>query len=734
MIRWNEKERAFKIDTERSTYLIHICGNAGYAGHTYYGPKIPDDNLSFLLRIGKDLELPETDKRDMVHFGYRFPAEYPGHGNGDDRFSCLIPELSDGTVRFEPVFSSYRIYRGKPKLEALPACFGTEEDTETLELVLEDPDAKIRAVLLYSVFSGIDAVVRSARIENCGTQDITLRQALSACLELDEPDLDVITLHGDWAGERMIQRRPLGPGKTSVSSHRGISSHEEHPFMAFPAHTATQEEGEVYGMTLLYSGNFLALAEKNPYERTRAVIGILPEDFSWKLAPGESFQTPEAVFVFSDGGIGQMSRTFHDLFRQHLIRGEYKTRPRPVLINNWEATYFDFNTDKLLEIGRTAAKAGIELFVLDDGWFGKRDDDTSSLGDWKVNGQKLPGGLKYLAGELNRMGMKFGIWMEPEMVSPDSDFYRAHPDYALSIPGRHLTLQRSQLVLDMTRKEVRDAVYQQISGVLHSANIEYVKWDMNRPLCDLYSTGLPAERMGELYHRYVLGVYELQERLITEFPHLLLENCASGGGRFDAGMLYYSPQIWTSDNTDALCRLMIQEGTAILYPYSSMGAHVAACPSHSTGRTVPFETRGRVSLPGCFGYELDLTRLDPETELATIPQQIEEYRQYRDVFHHGDYYRLASYASNGKYDILMAVSKDRETAVICYVQVLSSRIGRTARQKLYGLDPDAYYRRKGTDEIRSGAGWMHGGILLERINGDMQSRLIVLDKVESPNL
>lgn len=558
-------------------------------------------------------------------------------------------------------------------------------------------------------------------------EPLELTTILSACLDTDNLDFDLITLHGTWGGEQQIDRRRLGPGRHTAFSERGISSHQYHPFLALAEHTATQEHGLVYGMSFLYSGSFLAQAELDQFDHVRAAIGIQPEGFCWRLEPGESFQTPEAVLVCSNTGVGGMSRTFHDFFRQHLIRGQNKYRPS--LVNSWEGVYFDFNMDRLLQLGREAADAGIELLVLDDGWFGRRNDDKTSLGDWVVNEEKLPGGLKRLGEELGKMGVKLGLWLEPEMISPDSDLYRAHPDYAMTIPGRVPAQARNQLVLDITRQEVRDHIYEQIAAVLRSAPISYVKWDMNRPLTDVYSPSLPPERQGEVLHRYVLGVYELQERLLADFPDILLENCCSGGGRFDGGMLYYGPQFWGSDNTEAISRLAIQEGIALIYPLSAIGAHVAACPSHSNGRTTPFLTRGRVSLPGCFGYELDLSKLTGE-EKAMIKEQLKEYQEFGPVFHNGDYYRLASYKENHTYDALMAVTKDKTMAVVNYVQVTPRHPGRSLRLPLAGLDANRLYRDRESGVVRSGAGWMYGGLLLPSMSGDYQSKLIVLEEVE----
>ena len=653
--------------------------------------------------------------------------EYPGHGLGDFRESCLQAETPEGYRSCGLTYLSHKIYSGKPALPGLPATYGGEGDCATLELRCHDRYLDLEVSLLYTAFEKLDVICRSARIENRGGKPVTLTAALSACLDMDNKDFDLITLHGSWAYERMVSRRPVAWGRQGAGSLQGISSAEEHPFLALAEHTATQDQGQVYAMHLVYSGNFLAQVEMSQQEQLRAVIGIHPRDFAWRLAPGESFQTPEAVLAYSCTGLDGMTHALHDLYRSHLTRGPWKDKPRPSLVNNWEATYFKFDTEKLLDIARTAAGRGIEMLVLDDGWFGCRDTDTNSLGDWVVNEKKLPGGLKYLADEVNKLGMKFGLWVEPEMVCPDSNLFRAHPDYALQIPGRPPMLSRTQLVLDLSRKEVRDCIYDQLRKVLSSANIEYVKWDMNRPLTDVASFCLEGERQGELFHRYVLGVYELQERMLTDFPHLLLENCASGGGRFDPGMLYYSPQIWTSDNTDAVDRLRIQEGTALIYPLSTMGAHVAACPSHTNGRSTPFETRGLVSLPGCFGYELDLTKLTEE-ELAMIPGQLENYRKYGPVFHDGDYYRLASYGENQEYDALMAVTKDKKTAVIDYVHVMS-RQRRDVLLPLRGLDEEKRYRSSETGEIRSGAGWMYGGLLLPNMKGDFLGKLIVLEAV-----
>ena len=725
---YNEEKRIFRLDTAHSTYLIGVVDTEGFLGHIYYGNRIPDWDMGYLLRPEEN-RVPSRNNRNRLGFYDTFPTEYSGHGIGDLRESCLEVETPEGSRAVGLTYKAHKIFAGKPKLEGLPATYGGAEDCTTLELIAEDKPLGLTVHLLYTTFEKIDAICRSVRVENTTGKPIRLNRVLSACLDMDNQNFDLLTLHGNWALERMISRRQLTWGKQGVSSLRGISSHQEQPFLALLEHSATQTQGQVYAMNFVYSGNFLGQVEMNQQENLRMVMGIHPVDFSWNLEPGESFQAPEAVLIYSGTGLDGMTHSFHDLYRNHLVRGPYKDKPRPSLVNNWEATYFQFDTKKILEIGKEAAAAGIEMLVLDDGWFGRRNNDNSSLGDWYVNEEKLPGGLKYMVDELNKMGLRFGIWVEPEMVSPDSDLFRAHPDYALRIPGREPTQSREQLVLDISRKEVRDCVYAQIHRVLSSANVEYVKWDMNRALTDVYSAAVAPNRQGELYHRYMLGVYEMQERLIQDFPNLLLENCSSGGGRFDPGMLYYSPQIWTSDNTDAIDRLKIQEGTALVYPLSTMGAHVAACPSHTNYRSTPFETRGHVSLPGCFGYELDLTKLTPE-EKAMIPGQLADYRKYGPVFRTGDYYRLASFAENHEFDVLMAVSKDKSVAVIDYVQVYSRYRGRAPLVKLTGLDEKRLYRCSENGEVHSGAGWMYGGLVLPKLKGDFLSRLIVLEAVE----
>ena len=722
-IQYNSEKRIFKLDTVNTSYLIGITDEEGFLGHIYYGAKIPDTDMSYLLRTGENPYVPSKNGRDRSSFLDTFPMEYPGNNVGDYRESAISVFDAAGHQAIALFYKDHRIYNGKPKLEGLPATFGTEADCMTLEIVAEDPVLKVEATLLYSIFADNDAIVRSVQIKNNARQPIFLTKIMSMSLDMDQEDYCMMTLHGSWARERHIENREIGYGKQSVGSVRGESSHQEHPFVGLVSQKADQEHGEVYGFHFVYSGNFLAQVEKNQFDSLRVVMGIHPQNFCYQLKSGETFTAPEVVMVYSGNGLGGMTRNYHDLYRNHLIRSQYKDKKRPILINNWEATYFDFNTEKLLSIAREAKKSGIEMLVMDDGWFGKRNDDNTSLGDWQVNEEKITGGLKHLVEEVNRIGLKFGIWFEPEMISPESELYREHPDWAIAVPGRIPCRARNQYVLDLSRAEVREYVYNCVFTILKSANIEYVKWDMNRQLSDLGSVYLGKENQGELAHRYVLGVYELQERLINDFPDLLLENCSGGGARFDPGMLYYSPQIWCSDDTDAIERLAIQEGTALLYPLSTMGAHVSDCPNHTVGRTTPFMTRGHVALAGTFGYELDITKISQE-DRDRIPEQIALYHKYNDLIRTGDYYRIASWHENHFYDCYEVVSKDKTEALVTYVQVLNRANCHSRRIRIPGLSLEKQYRIEGENQIFYGETLAKAGIHIPNMWGDYQSTLL----------
>lgn len=725
MIRFDEKNKVFLLNTEHTSYGIALTDDR-YVCHLYYGSRLEETDLRYLLREDEGPFTPSSNKRETGSFLDSAPMEYPESGMGDYRESALRIRSAAGYRASELVYEGYEIMAGKPRLEGLPATWGADSACGTLKIYCRDQLLGMKVTLLYSVFQDSDALTRSAIIENEGKEPFYIEKALSACLDMDDRGFEVMGLFGSWARERRIQRIPLGYGRQNIASFRGESSHQEHPFLALVTPETTQDTGEVYAMNFVYSGNFIAQAEKSQFDSVRMTMGIHPEGFTWKLEPGESFTAPEVVLVYSSEGLRKMTRTFHDLYRNHLIRSPWLHRKRPILINNWEATYFDFDEKKLLEIAEDASELGIEMLVMDDGWFGKRSNDDSSLGDWRVNEEKIRGGLNSLVENVKKLGMKFGIWIEPEMISPDSELYRQHPDWALQVPGRDITQSRAQYVLDLSREEVADGVYEMIAEVLHSADISYVKWDMNRQLATMGSYAWPADRQGELYHRYMLGVYRMQERLLADFPDLLLENCSGGGARFDAGMLYYSPQIWCSDDTDAVERLAIQEGTALIYPVSAMGAHVSVCPNHTVGRVTPFVTRGHVALSGTFGYELDITKLTDE-EKAIVKAQTAEYHKYNDLIREGDYYRMESYTENKDRDSWMIVSKEKDRALVFCVQVLSGANRKSRFLRLKGLDPDRRYVADGREY--QGSTLMRAGLRIPAESGDFKSRLIEIRQV-----
>ncbi len=706
-IYYDEESRLFFLETMATTMCLAITDTEGFLNNVYYGSKIQRDNLRYLLRTGAGPFVPSVNERDRGSYLDCARFEFPSSGAGDYRPSAVTVTDDKGHDSSQFLYESHRIYQGKENLYArmteskdvrMPATFEGNSKADTLEITLSDTVLGLKAVLSYSVFEDSDAIVKSVRLINKSDKAVIINRVMSSCFDLDkgvwgEEYPDVVTLSGTWARERRIDRRSLSRGSVEVYSTRGETSHQFQPFMALCDKNAGNDHGRIYAQTLIWSGNFICGSSMDQFDNIRSYIGINPEHFTWDLNPGEGFQAPEAVLAYTENGFDEMSHIFHDLFRDHLIRSPYLHKERPVLINNWEATYFDFNTDKLVSIASEAKKCGIEMLVMDDGWFGVRNDDNSSLGDWTVNEAKLPGGLKTLSDKLEEMGMKFGIWFEPEMVSPDSDLYRAHPDWAIAVPGRKPCKMRNQYVLDITRSEVRDYVYKCVSDILKSAKISYVKWDMNRQLSDLGSTSLEAASMGRLSYLYTLSVYDLQGRLLEEFPDLLLENCSGGGARYDGGMLFYSPQVWCSDDTDAYERLSIQAGTEMVYPMSTMGAHVSASPNHITGRSMPFDVRGAVALSGTFGYELDITKI-PDEERKAIPEQVDIYHRYGEIVREGDYFRIASESEAKYYDAWMSVLKDRKKALLTYVQCKAYPNGKGRVVKAKGLNPDEVYEIK----------------------------------------
>jgi alpha-galactosidase len=706
-IYYNAEEKSFLLQTKSSTYILRIRKDK-YLEHLYYGNKIEEPVISELCKSSFRPSFSANPDEDASFSLDNMPSEYPAYGNTDLRQPAYQLQLENGTRITDLSYQSFEIVRGKQVNKGLPGLQAGDEEAETLRILLVDELIHLKVILSYSVLQGEDVIVRSVRFMNEGTTKLKLLRALSMSMDFDHHQYDLLSLSGSWSRERHIVRRPLTNGTQSVESRRGASGHSENPFIALLEPGAGEENGEVFGFSLIYSGNFLAAAEVEQYGTTRVLLGINPFDFSWTLLPGEEFITPEAVLVHSSEGLGGMSRTYHRIYRKYLGKSRYIDEERPVLINNWEATYFNFNEEKLKEIAKQAAELGIELMVLDDGWFGKRNDDHSSLGDWYVNQEKLPNGLRGLSETFHRYGMKFGLWFEPEMVSLDSGLYRAHPDWCLHVPDRSRSQGRWQLILDYSREDVREAVIGMLSDILGNSGISYVKWDMNRNMTEIGSALLPEERQQETAHRYILGVYQVMETITERFPEILFESCSGGGGRFDPGILYYMPQNWTSDDTDAVERLKIQYGTSLVYPVSAMTAHVSAVPNHQTGRSTPLSFRHAVAMAGNFGYELDVTRLSEE-EKQYISDQIATYKSIRRLVQFGDLYRLMS-PFEGNYTSFLFVSEDKKEAVLFLYRILNTPNGPLFRMKLGGLNPGYHYRLVGTDRRISGAQLMNYGI------------------------
>ncbi|NMO96342.1 alpha-galactosidase [Paenibacillus lemnae] len=726
---YDNHQDLYHLQSKNSSYIIQLV--RGYAAHVYYGPKLRHNgNLSGMLKLQERASFsPNPVNEDRSISLDSLPQEYPQYGTSDYRSPAYQVKLENGTRITELVYQSHRIYAGKPELPGLPAVYVEQDhEAETLELELLDEVTGLTAVLSYSVFSDFSAITRSVKFVNGGKETVELERALSASLDFADSRYDALYLSGAWARERHVQRRRLAPGVTGISSRRGSSSHQQNPFIALLRPETTEQQGEVFGFSLVYSGNFTAEAEVEQFGTTRLQIGLNPFDFSWQLQPGEEFQTPEAVMVYSDEGLGGMSREYHRLYRTRLCRGTHRDQERPILVNNWEATYFDFNADKIESIAKAGSELGIELFVLDDGWFGRRDSDNNSLGDWFEDRRKLPGGLKDLAERVNAAGIQFGLWFEPEMVSPDSELYRSHPDWCLHVPNRRRTEGRQQLVLDMSREDVRAYLYERLSDIFRTVPITYVKWDMNRNMTEIGSAAAPSYRQRETAHRYMLGLYELLEKITQEFPDILFESCSGGGGRFDPGMLYYMPQTWTSDNTDAVERLKIQYGTSLVYPVSTMGAHVSAVPNHQVERTTSLEFRGDVAMSGNFGYELDLTQWS-ETEREIAAKQIKDYKEIRGLVQQGELYRLLS-PFEGNETSWMFVSDDREEALLFYFKVLAEPNAPLRNVKLEGLDLEKDYLLTTSGEIFGGDRLMAAGLPVSSLSGDFSSMWVQLKAVK----
>lgn len=725
---YDASSKTFNLSTSKTSYVLKVL-DSNHVAHVYWGKKIKAKNLDYVLRSKNwGSFLTNTDNIDDFMLEMT-PQEYPGYGSTDLRTPAVELQFSDGTSATDFRYESHNIYAGKNKLNNLPATYVEDEnEAMTLELTLVDSLKNVKLILSYSVFEEFDAITRSVKIINESNEDVNINRVLSANVDFRDSDYELLQLSGAWARERHIIRKEIRSGSQSIGSRRGSSSHAQNPFMALVRKDTTEQHGEVYGFSLIYSGNFLANVEVDMYENARAQIGINPFDFTWLLKSKEEFIAPEAVLVYSNEGLTGMSHIYNCLYGKRLCKGKYRDEVRPILINNWEATYFDFNETKIKEIAREATNLGMELFVLDDGWFGKRDDDNSSLGDWFVNEEKLKGGLNKLATEINEMGLQFGLWFEPEMVSPISELYKEHPDWCIHIPGRNRSEARRQLILDYSREDVCNYIIEKISEVLSSAPISYVKWDMNRNMSEIGSAKLPANRQREVAHRYILGLYKVLEEITTRFPDVLFESCSGGGGRFDPGMLYYMPQTWTSDNTDAIERLKIQFGTSMVYPNASIGCHVSAVPNHQVDRITPIETRGVVAMSGNFGYELDITKL-PESEKEIIKEQVKLYKEIRETIQFGKCYRLSSPFENN--DIAwMFISKDCEEIIVSFVRTLAKPNSKFISLKLVGLDESSKYEILGENIIVGGDELMNIGLNVPELKGDYQAKMWRLKKVK----
>ncbi|WP_026675173.1 alpha-galactosidase [Alkalihalobacterium bogoriense] len=718
-ITFDQSTQTFHLTAKDTSYIFQIIRD-GYLSHLYWGKKVNEYNHSNELRFVNRSFSANPVADDLTFSLDTLPQEYPSFGHSDYRNPAFQIQLENGSTVTDLRYESHEIFKGKKVLEGLPATYVEDEnEAETIEIMLKDDLINLKVVLSYTVFENYDAITRSVRFINDGNENVKLLKVASANVDFRQSDFDLISLPGAWGRERYVARTGLRPGMQSVESRRGASSHQQNPFMALVEKNTNEEYGEVFAFSFVYSGNFLSSVEVDQFGYSRATVGINPFDFSWLLEPGASFQAPEVVMVYSANGLGAMSHTFHRLYRTRLCRGEFRDKERPILINNWEATYFNFNEEKIREIALCGKDLGMELFVLDDGWFGKRDNDTTSLGDWFVDERKLPNGLQSLAEQIRETGMEFGLWFEPEMISVDSDLYREHPDWCIHVPNRRRSESRQQLILDFSRKEVCDEIIARVSAILEAAPITYVKWDMNRHMSEVGSAGLPPERQRETAHRYMLGVYRVMNEITTKFPHILFESCSGGGGRFDPGILYYMPQTWTSDNTDAISRLKIQYGTSLVYPTSSMGAHVSAVPNHQVERITSLDIRGHVAMSGNFGYELDVTEMSQE-EQQTVSEQVEFYKQIRPVIQFGQFYRLYNpFESN--HTAWMSVSEDQSEAVVTYVKVLAEPSDALIKVRLKGLNPSKKYKIEAIGKSFYGDELMNVGINVPLMNGDFKS-------------
>lgn len=733
-IRFSEKANTFSLQTKNTTYIMSKS-KYGYLLHMYYGTRLEDEDLDYLIQMQDRGFSPNPNEvgNDRTFSLDVLPQEFSSDGICDYRISSLEVKNGDGSCAFSGKVTDYRIYPGKYEVEGMPSLWAADGDTvDTLEIRLTDRATDLNVLLCYSVFEEKDIITRTVRVINEGSETVFLNRVMSVTMDFFDSDYDFIHFDGRHMMERGLTRVPLAYGVQSVGSSRGASSHQHNPFAILCSHDATEDHGLCYGFSFVYSGNFLCEVEKDQYDQTRLTMGIHPKYFSWRLKAGESFQAPEAVLACSDSGFAHLSHLYHRIFRENLCKSPLAALPRQIVINSWEATYFDFNEEKLLRIAEASKKMGAELFVLDDGWFGNRNDDCCGLGDWVVNTGKLEHGLDGLADRICEMGLKFGLWVEPEMISENSDLYRAHPDWCLQMSRRPVTRGRYQLVLDLSRQDVRDYIIDFMDAILSAVKVSYIKWDMNRNITDAWSAIAETDMQGEIYHRYMLGLYQILDRLVFTHPDVLFVGCSGGGGRFDPGMLYYHPQIWCSDNTDAISRLKIQYGTSFAYPISTMESHVSVCPNHQTGRTVPLLTRGIVAMDGILGFELDATKLTEE-ELKICRRQADEYKKFYPLIANGDYYRLTNPYEDTYLTVWEHVSADHNKALISVV--LTDKEGNAPQHyiKVKGLSPKKYYRIDRLAGRYSGQLLMSAGLPVPHTLGQYDAVQYYLEAEEEPN-
>ena len=721
----------FTLHTKNSTYQMKTTEH-GHLLHLYYGSKIVDCDMSYIIpQVMRSHESnPPEVGEDRIYSLAAYPQEFSTNDVGDYRIPSIELVNPDGSYSFVGKYFSHKVYKGKYSLSSLPSLFAEEdENVDTLEIILLDKVTNVSVKLLYGVFEDKDIITRSVILCNDSGGEVRLQRLMSASVDFMTADYDMIEFFGHHYYERQTSRHTLANGISEIGSFRGVSGHFHNPFAIICDKNATEDTGNAYGFCLMYSGNFVFGAEVDGYSQTRASMGIHPKQFEFRLSDGECFEAPEVVLCHSASGLERLSHCYHDIFRKNACKSKFINSKRPVLINSWEPFRFTFDSDTILRTAEISRKLGADMFVLDDGWFGKRNNDRAGLGDWVVNEEKIVGGISALSEKIHALGMSFGLWFEPEMVNEDSDLYRAHPDWCLKVPGRDPSRSRHQLCLDLSRPDVCDYIINSVNAILDTGSIDYVKWDYNRYVCDVYSVYHPSDRQGEIYHRYILGLYKILDGIIKTHPDILFEGCSGGGGRYDGAMMTYFPQIWCSDNTDAPSRLVIQYGTSFAYPISTMGSHVSVCPNKKTKRTVPFKTRAITAMHGTFGYELDPAKMT-EDEMSECAEYTALYKEYQSLIFGGDYYRLSSPYDGELFTAWEFVSKDKNDALVFAVMQEISIMDRNCYVHVRGLEENSLYKIEETGQVLSGAALKNAGILLPHTKPQYSSYMFKLSKIK----